>query len=199
MFLADFLCPDTPDHELVDALENVGIVHEVLPLQIDELTLDMAIVQLYNFGPHILAYSASTCDRRIDHSLSSELFKHCTLMGTRTLSFALRCPGATFRADPSAGFWRADVVLVDEWGPVATARWLEAGVRIAWLGHAVPAQACADSVDDAAAPGADSPPHTPAAPAAGVRIAMFAPGRLPPRFPASPGRLFPRFPAFPGR
>jgi hypothetical protein len=156
VYLGDVLYPDSPDNALVEAFETVAVVNEILPLQIDELTLDVAIAHIYNFGPHVLAYSASTCDDRIDHKHASEIFKHCSLMGTRTMSFVLRCADRTsFRFDPYAGFWRADIVLVDDWGPAATARWLEAGVRIAWLGHAIPARACADDSFAIPARGAD--------------------------------------------
>ena len=46
-------------------------------------------------------------------------------------------------ADTGPGFWLAEQVLVDGWVDTPAAeRWLDAGVRPAWLGHAVPSRLC---------------------------------------------------------
>ena len=132
IYIGDFLCSESPDFELVEALDNIGIVDEVLVMQIDELEFDLFVAQIHNFRPHVLMYSASTCNALVNHDISTAIISHCGLMGTRTMSVILRCEeGGVFKSNFSFGFWRANYVLVDDWGASVTARWLAAGVRLA--------------------------------------------------------------------
>ena len=150
LFIGDFLCSDSPDPAVVDALETISLVGDLLAVQLGEWDLPAALAHVHNFHPHLLIYSTGACRPDADHSLALLLLNHVMSLGARTLALVLRCPDAAFMADTAPGFWKADPVLVDGWAASPAAeRWRQAGVRTAWLGHGVASRHCREAAEAA--------------------------------------------------
>jgi hypothetical protein len=98
LFIGDFLsgCPqarEPADFALMEALETIARVSEVHSRQLDGLNLDSALAQIHNLiSPHVLLYSASSCDDRIivDDRYSVRIVHHCALMGTLNIAAVFR-------------------------------------------------------------------------------------------------------------